>query len=374
MGPIRGACRRGCAGDRRSGRLAAVVEESEGKPITLPANARKLRRDLRKIGLSEPAISAAWPGWWSDDAESSASARLELRFSLARKLGLDPRSLLEHEEPRFVWRDETKFKRLSSETNQQLAAISAFGASVGRALVSATKSARSIEGLDAQRLRNSILATQQYVRLVDLLSLSWAVGIPVVHLRVFPLSAKRMCAMTVRVGTRYAVLLAKDADYPAPIAYYLAHEIGHLTLGHLRAETAVVDLQDPLTGAGSADADEIAADTFALELLTGRDQFVIDTKTRRFTARHLAETLLSTAEELRVEPGTLALCFGHSTGNWSKANAAMKTIYAERHPVWLQVNQIAKRELDWTAVPEDVASFLRAVLGGVSNIEGGNRQ
>jgi hypothetical protein len=180
--------------------------------------------------------------------------------------------------------------------------------------------------------------------------------------------------MTIRVKDRYAILLGKDADYPAPIAYYLAHEIGHLTLGHLRAQTAVVDLKDPLLGDGSADADEVAADMFALELLTGRDKFVVDTKTRRFTARHLAETLLATAEGLRVEPGTLALSFGHSTGDWTKASAALRRIYATKHPVWREVNQIATKELDLTALPEDVASFLIAVLGGMPNSEGSDRQ
>jgi Zn-dependent peptidase ImmA (M78 family) len=337
----------------------------------LPANAKKLRRDLRKLGLSGPAISAAWPAWWSDEAELSASARAELRFSLARKLGLDPRSLFNDDSPRFVWRDETKFKRISSETERELSAISAFGSSIARALVAATAAGPSIEGLNAERLRNSILAKQTYVRLVDLLGLCWALGIPVIHLRVFPLSAKRMCAMTVRISERYAVLLGKDAEYPAPIAYYLAHEIGHVALGHLKAGAAVVDLQDPLKPTKVADADEIGADAFALELLTGKPEFTVDTKTRRFTAAQLAQTLLETAEGTRVEPGTLALCFGHSTGQWAKANAALRAIYTTSRPVWAEVNQIAARELDWTTMPEDLALFARAVMGGVPNIEGG---
>ena len=62
-----------------------------------------LKRRLQDVGLSGPAINAAWPRWWSEAAEASSSARAELRFSLARKLGLDPSSLLdESAEPRFV--------------------------------------------------------------------------------------------------------------------------------------------------------------------------------------------------------------------------------------------------------------------------------
>ena len=43
---------------------------------------------LQQLGLSDAAINAAWPEWWSEAAEPSPSASLDLRFSLARKLGL----------------------------------------------------------------------------------------------------------------------------------------------------------------------------------------------------------------------------------------------------------------------------------------------
>ncbi len=337
----------------------------------MPEDVKKLRWNLEKLGLSDSAIAAAWPSWWSDDAENSASAHVELRFSLARKLGLDPRSLLEGEEPRFVWRDEGKFKRLSSENELERAAIGSFGASISRALVAATKAGPSIEGVDVQQLRKSILANQLFVRLVDLLGLCWGVGIPVIHLRVFPLPAKRMCAMAVQVGHRFAILLSQDSDYPAPIAYFLAHELGHVALGHLEGETAVVDLQDPLEAAGDSDGEERAADRYALELLTGVPEPTVTTETQRFTANQLAQNLLETAHGVHIEPGTLALCFGHCTGDWAKAYAAMKAIYATSQPVWSQVNQIALKQLDWTAIPDDLAFFVRAVMGGVSNGEGG---
>ena len=68
-------------------------------------------RLIQSTGLSQSAVAAAWPEWWSKDAESSPSANVELRFSLARKLGLDPRSLIADEaEPLFVWDDAARFK------------------------------------------------------------------------------------------------------------------------------------------------------------------------------------------------------------------------------------------------------------------------
>jgi hypothetical protein len=329
-------------------------------------DAKELRWILRKRGFSDTALEAAWPTWWSDDANDSASANTELRFSLARKLGLDPRSLIDEVQPRFVWR-EAKFKRLTGESDFERNALSSFGISIGRSLVSSTQAGPPMQGMPAVTLRQGILANQPFVRLVDLLGLCWAVGIPVIHLRVFPLSAKRMCAMAVHIAGRYAILLGKDASYPASIAYYLAHEIGHIALGHFKGSAAIVDLQDPLEDGEVLDEEEQAADAYALALLTGNPEFAVSTETRRFSAAQLAQSLLATAHSVRVEPGTLALCFGHSTQDWAKTHAALKLIYTKPQAVWSEVNHVAVRQLDWSAVADDFSFFLRAVMGGISD-------
>lgn len=318
------------------------------------------------MGLSTAVINAAWPDWWSEEAESSPSARAELRFSLARKLGLDPRSLLDDNEPQFVWRDEAKFKGLSTEDQQQCAAIESFGAAIGRHLLVATPSSDYfISGVTAQKLRKSILSNQPFVGLMDLIVACWAVGIPVIHLRVFPLPAKHMCAMAVRVEGRFAILLGKDSDYPAPVAYYLAHELGHIALGHLEGRSSVIDLKDPLEDMEDWDDEEKAADCYALELLTGRSHPVVTTETDRFTASQLATHLNAAAEELRIEPGTLALCFGHSTKDWPRAMAAMKLVYRKPIPVWGEVNGVASHELQWDALSDDTVAYVQAIMGGI---------
>jgi hypothetical protein len=330
----------------------------------LPSTTKNLRWSLTKLGLSDAAVNAAWPSWWSETATSSASANAELRFSLARKLGLDPKLLLE-DQPKFIWRDKAKFKNLSNEDESIRAALASFGGSIGSALVQATPITWPSADFGALTLRGAILANRPYVGLLDLLGLCWAVGIPVIHLRIFPLSAKHMCAMVARAGDRFAVLLAKDAVYPAPVAYYLAHELGHIALGHLKDVGSLVDLQDPLDTGPDVDQEERAADKFALELLTGKPDLSILTETRNFTAAQLAKTLLEASTSLRIEPGTLALCFGHSTKQWAKANAAMKTIYTSSHAVWEVVNRVALGQLDWAAIPDDMASYARAVMGGL---------
>ena len=327
--------------------------------------AGRLRNRLKAIGLSDPAIQAAWPEWWSDAADPSPSARLELRFSIARKLGLDPQSLLDEEvAPRFVWRDEARFKHLSGESDAERAAITSFGRALGSLLVAATPpSTGTIMQASASGLRKTVLGSQQYVRLLDLLSLSWSIGLPVVYLRVFPAVRKRMAAMAVSVADRNVILLAKDSMYPPHIAFYLAHELAHIALGHITKDTAIVDLESELPASASSDPEEIAADRFALELLTGRSDPQVLPKSGIYNAPGLANAALNSGPALGIEPGTLALCFGYSTQNWAVANSAMKFIYSAPKPVWEEVNRLAARELALDHIPTDARSYVTAVLG-----------
>jgi Zn-dependent peptidase ImmA (M78 family) len=333
----------------------------------LRETANELKHRLIRVGLSYAAINAAWPVWWSEAADASPSAKAELRFSLARKLGLDPHSLLEEDgEPRFVWRDdEARFKHLSGESEHERSAITSFGTALGSVLIAAT-AASEILDLQAGKLRDSILSVKPVVGLRELLALSWGIGIPVVHLRVFPRPTKKMAAMCVRVGSRSAILLGKDSMFPPHIAFYLAHELGHIILGHLREHPVMVDLenQDRLPSVES-DSDEAAADAFALELLTGesRPEVLPLNDGTTGTGKSLAAAAMIAGAELRIEAGTLALCFGFSTGQWRTANAAMRHIYAAPTDVWTEVNKIAMNQLSMETFSEDMRPYVRAILG-----------
>jgi hypothetical protein len=315
---------------------------------------------LRQAGLSRAAIDAAWPSWWNDEASNSPSGRAELRFALARRLGLEARPLL-GERVEFIWNDEARFKHLSTQDASEQSLLTSYGIAIGRLLLRATPQHPKLQLGDAQQLRAAILASHQYVDLQALVAASWALGIPIVHLRVFPLEAKSMHAMVVSLDGRYAVLLGRDASYPAPVAFTLAHELGHIALQHLAGSSALVDLEDSATAA-AVDEEEREADKFALALLTGSPDPDIQTNLDRFSARSLAQAVLDAGPKYRVEPGTLSLCLAHRRNIWPIAAASLRHIYAEAKPVWKEINAIAFNELDWTSVGEEGASYLRNVL------------
>jgi Zn-dependent peptidase ImmA (M78 family) len=271
------------------------------------------------------------------------------------------------DEPRFLWREEARFKHLLNEDELELAGITSFGRAVAVALVAAAPAPEaSAAELSAQELRDQVLASgRPYVDLLDLLTVCWTVGVPVVHLRVFPWPQKRMAAMTVSIQGRSAILLAKDAVHPPAIAFYLAHELGHLGLGHLDEDRIIVDLEDPdpAVARSEDDDEEIAADKFALELLTGHPEPTVVALGERPNATRLAAAALDASEKLHIEPGTLAQIFGHSTGDWRIATGALKVIYEQEKPVWQEVNALARQELQLDLLPDDTAEYLTTVMG-----------
>ena len=332
----------------------------------MTGNANQFKQKLKiATGLSDSAISAAWPQWWSSGADSSLSAQAELRFSLARKLGLDPRSVINDDDtPVFLGDDSAKFKNSKGDTVKEKLAITSFGLSLGRILLAGSEPKFSIVGESAENLRSSMLQNTSFIGIEDLLSFVWRVGIPLIHLRIDPLSAKRMCAMTVHVKGRFAILLARDSLFPAHLIFDIAHEIAHIALGHLENETALVDMDNKSVRFTDDDVEEFAANKFALELLTGTSEPEIEMIGEVVSAKQLAEAVTRTGNERQIEPGTLALCYGYSTRNWALVNRALRLIYDSTIETWKRINQFAIDEISWENISEDSCSYIRAVLGG----------
>lgn len=322
---------------------------------------QRIRDTLRRAGLTTNAIEAVWPRWWSDDADVSVSATAELRYSLARRLGLPPSTLFD-DDPVFVWGDDARFKNLGTATEQDGAILASFAVAVGRCAVAATPDVgQTLLGRSALDLRSDLLTAAPWVDLARLLSLCWGLGVPVLYLGVFPLDGKRMFAASTRVDTRHAVLLGRRSIFPAQVAYYVAHEIGHIALGHSADSAAVVDLGDPLQ-LGDADDDESAADRFALELLTGRPDPQIEWNADKFTAPQLAEVALRDGPALGIDPGVLALCVGHRSQRWAQVFSALSLMGSAVPDLADEINAIARAQLQWDTLPSDAAEFLSAVM------------
>ena len=332
----------------------------------MKTNSTAFKEKLQGLGVTNQAIEAVWPSWWTEEAEGSISAHAELRFAVARRLGLSPKSVIGEEQPEFVWRHDAKFKGLSKYGGLEQSALTSFGIALGQHLVKGVE--RPLLNIErfpsAEEMRRAILANSPFVGLPDVCAACWGLGIPVVHMRVFPLSAKNMVAMAVRTALGFAILIAKDASFPAPTSYHVAHELGHIAHGHLDDSKAIVDLEETIE-TEERDVEETAADEYALQLLTGQKRPTLQLSANPQNGLELANAVVNAARERRIEPGTLALCYGHQTSDWKTSYAALNHIYDAKHAVWRFLNLTATRQLNWRAYQDDEAAYLKAILGAV---------
>lgn len=321
-------------------------------------------REMRNAGFSKAAIEAAWPSWWNEEVELSPSGRAELRFALCRRLGLSPKPLL-GERVEFFWDDAARFKHLRIHDDRERATLASFGIAFALALLKATPEPtdsnwRTASALELRRL---LLKRRKFIDLQALVTACWSFGIPVVHLNIVPLESKSMHAMVVQHGGRFAILLARKIRFPAQVAFTLAHELGHVLLEHLGNANALVDLDDP---AESQDEDkqEREADDFALNLLTGTTNPIIEADQADFNAPTLADAAIRAASQYNVEPGAIALTLAYRDGTWARSMAALKFIYGDDIDASRAINEVAQHMLDWDAIPEDTADYLNRVMTG----------
>jgi hypothetical protein len=171
--------------------------------------------------------------------------------------------------------------------------------------------------------------------------------------------------MAVRHAQRYAILVARESGVPAQYMFHIAHELGHIALGHLRDTAAIVDA-DPNDLANAderliRDSEEEDADAYAQELLTGQRSFTVDRRLGRTgSAAELASQALLVGANMNIDPGHVVMTFGHTTGDWPLAITAAKQVPGQEESLASLVNRVLWSQLgDVNRVAE--LHFLRAV-------------
>ena len=157
----------------------------------------------------------------------------------------------------------------------------------------------------AAHLRSILLDRTQIISLEDLLKLCWEKDIAVAHLQKAPRHAPH--AMAFNIGGRYAIVLMRNKKHQGWHLFDLAHELGHIMLGHLKPGDSVVDGEE----FNHSSLEESEANTFALELLAGEPESV---KLTVFTnAATLLRSCKAESERFHVHPQWLMISVGH---NW----------------------------------------------------------
>lgn len=324
---------------------------------------------LEHAGFASEFVRTCLPDWWDVQAEESETSWLQLQLGLAQRLSLDPLSLIDERAPlRLSSAGSPKFKHLKLTEQQQLAA-NGFSRGLARLLLAAFHPAEYTLPSSAADLRGALLesAGGAWIDLGALLMMCSACGIPVAHLTAFPAGIKGMAAMATAIGDRAAIFTARKPIHSAQVAFYVAHELGHIALGHVRNDRAIVEAltmdPDETDDGVEIDDEELDADRFAFELLTGNPEFRVGGSVNRGTGRELAQVAEEAGRQHRIDPGLLILCYGKETNRWPVATTALKLLQdGDAAPVASQINLGLRSQLDPDLLSSQDRSYLDAVV------------
>lgn len=317
---------------------------------------------LSRAGLTRHYIrSTVLPSWWDDEIASNPAGYAQGLLLLARHLGLDLASLQDDTAPvRLREFGSCKYKKREDVSEDDLALCRMMAIRVAQMADEAMEIPPRLTTPSAAEIRQTILDTgAPWVGLSELLDYCWSVGIPILHLDHFPKNARRPDGFAARVKGRPVIVLCVRKKQPAWQLFVLAHELGHIACNHIVGDGALLDDK---VDEESRDAEEIEANTFALELLTG-------SATRRFraagrwpNAQKLAEESRQIGRLQKIDPGHVVLNYSHSMGRdfFAVANAALARLEVHGDAIKTIRATLADR-LDWSRLPEESSEFLMRV-------------
>ncbi len=284
----------------------------------------RLYSKLKTVGYTRSYIQSLLPDWWDDQIAATPAGFQQASLILGQTFGVRAESLWsENAEPALNLPQGIRFKHRENIAADDLGIACA----VARVLASIVLKAfpeqpRPEFYTDASELRKQLLNGKPWIGFADVLAHCLKLGIPIIHLQHLPKPAKKMEGLAFEHQGRPVIVLTqkKPQGY---MLFDLAHELGHITLGHVTAERTVIDQK---IDADAEDEDERAANRFALELLTGDPECKIVPTGRNLNANELASAGLHYGEKNQIDPLHIVLNYGHSKQHWAVASAAIKLI------------------------------------------------
>jgi hypothetical protein len=320
-----------------------------------------LYRRLGAVGLTKQRVRQfILPEWWDDQVAANPAGFAEGISFISRHLGLELTSLREPGLP-IAFRDAgaCKFKKSKNATEDELQMARSLATRVAHLVSAATPEPFVPLPTSAAQMRREILGQgHSCISLSNLIDYCWSLGVPVVHLSSF-LKSKQPDGLAVKARGRPVIVICKKAKASAWLLFILAHELGHIVLGHIPEDGVLIDEN---VNTNEPDTEEDQANSFAVELLTGDKDCHVRTTGRWPNAETLAREAQEFGHQFKIDPGHIVLNYAHTMGAnfFPVANAALAILEPKRDALRI-VQQKLAGHLDWSRLPEDSSEFLMRV-------------
>lgn len=325
-------------------------------------NLKSIYKTLIQSGFDKNFIKhIIMPDWWRDDIANSKAGYLQALSIIAKNLGLELKDLLgDSISLNLKNPNRIKFKKAK---NININETSIWPQSLSSRIINIVNQSYLVEykelSSDPIKIRNSILDSFDNIKLDNLLDFLWQSGIPVIYISSFPRSISKMDGMALFSENRPIIILSKNRHHYAWLLFIIAHELGHIQIGHLNsAENIIFDVD---ISQDESDKEENEANNFALSLLTSDPEFNISNICAN-SAFQLVNITRKLSEELKVDPGVLILNYAFHKKSFPMAEQALKIIYRDANAVSI-VQSRMKSYLKFDNLTEESFEYFARLSG-----------
>ena len=324
-----------------------------------------LYRRLKAIGYDRPFVKRTiLPDWWEDKLADDASLRMQMHLRISRRLGLPMRDVADADKTlKLPDVNRVRLKRAKAGTNREEIApgIVVARRTVALAVAQLQEMPAFPAHLTAANLRASILKNYPVVDFAGLVKAAWAHGIAVFHFKDWPTNAKKFAGMAYYEGKVPVIVIASGYYAPPRLAYYLAHEIGHVLRGHVKPDGKV--LVDGDLDTVKEDVEEREADEDAVTILCGKGLPPLP-DAKGITFPKLCAWARMAETKHVVHAGTAALIFGREHKHMPLANMVLKSLNMDTGGHAIIAAEVRRHLLpeDGSIEPRDLSANLREVL------------
>jgi hypothetical protein len=325
---------------------------------------------LKGAGYPRSYVEKLLPDWWDSSLLKTSSGALQFALFAKQRLGLEVNfsqsgDLEITDDPINV-----RFKHRKDTLAEELVVVKNLGKAAASIAMHTVKEYKPLP-TTASGLRSYILRLTEKtnVDFESLLQICWTHGIPVIFLEALPQKAKRMTGMIVNRSGSPSILLGFRHQQRSRQLFVLAHEIGHLLLGHVGKNSLLIDEdldseKDTLndTTETTLDREEKEADNFALELIRGEYKPSFDSLNGLEKPTELAIFAMQEGEKHGIDPGHLIVSYAFETYDWPTANLAIKFFDNTDGAVSL-IKEYYLRYADLNNLSEDSSAYLLALQG-----------
>ena len=321
-----------------------------------------LYKKLKGIGIQPKYIKQkVLPSWWNQKLNDKPAAVLEGAGYIAQRLNLDLKSLLaEDQEPQFKPLPHTKFKYHQQDQVDTPNIAYQIATWVAKVIAQATHLEFQVIPTDYYQVRLEILNNDSQVNLSSLLSYCWYKGIAVVYFNDYPKGNRKITGMIQWQGDQPVIVLSSGHKNPACLAFHLAHELGHLALGHLKQGQGLL-IDDEIKEDGN-DQEETEANEFATHLLVNELDNCLGNK-QISSGNHLQKEINKIVQSnVTIDPCAIAFNYAWHTGNYPFAQNAVKKIDCSKNGDKI-INHFLEHQIDWDDLSDNLVDNLYQILG-----------